>query len=88
MRMCGSPPPDGSQVDSVRGQFDQTDGYGLALPVRSELNADTAVGRHVVTRSSALQPVGNRAQVGDLCPSFLRATSQILSYKMSYKRHR
>jgi hypothetical protein len=35
IRMCDSPPPDGSQVDPLRGQFDQTDGYGLALHVRS-----------------------------------------------------
>ena len=43
--MCGSPPPDGSQADSVRGQFDQTDGYGLALPVRTEIHVDTPVKR-------------------------------------------
>jgi hypothetical protein len=35
IRMCDSPPPDGSQVDPLRGQFDQTDGYGFALFVRS-----------------------------------------------------
>jgi hypothetical protein len=35
IRMFDSPPPDGSQVDPLRGQFDQTDGYGLALYVRS-----------------------------------------------------
>ena len=33
--LCDSPPPDGSQVDPLRGQFDQTDGYGFALFVRS-----------------------------------------------------
>jgi hypothetical protein len=41
-----------------------------------------------MTRSTAIEPVGNRAQLGDLSPSVLRATSQILSYKMSYKQRR
>ncbi len=41
-----------------------------------------------MTRSTALEPVGNRAQLSYLTPSFLRATSQILSYKMSYKQRR
>jgi hypothetical protein len=35
IRMCDSPAPDGSQVDPLRGQFDQTDGHGFALFVRS-----------------------------------------------------
>ena len=35
IRMWDSPPPDDSQVDALRGQFDQTNGYGLALYVRS-----------------------------------------------------
>ena len=33
--MCDSPPPDGSQVDPLRGQFDQINGHGFALFVRS-----------------------------------------------------
>jgi hypothetical protein len=52
--MCDSPPPDGCQGDPLRGQFDQTDGHGLALPVRSFLNADTAIGRQGLTRSTPL----------------------------------
>ena len=35
IRMCDSPPPDRSQVDPLRGQFDQTDGYGFTLFVRA-----------------------------------------------------
>jgi hypothetical protein len=41
-----------------------------------------------MTRSTALEPVGNRAQLSDLSPPFLRATTHILSYKMSYKPRR
>ena len=41
-----------------------------------------------MTRSTARQRVGIRGPLGGLSPSFLRATSQILSYKMSYKQHR
>jgi hypothetical protein len=54
IHMCDSPPPDGCQGDPLRGQFDQTDGHGLALPVRSFLNADTAIGRQGLTRSTPL----------------------------------
>jgi len=37
---------------------------------------------------NVLQGAGNRAQLRDLSPPFLRETAHILSYKMSYKPRR
>jgi len=65
IRICDSPPPDESPVDALWGQFDKTDGDGIASFVRSDPSSSTltpAVTIHV----RAKQPVTER-RMEDRC---------------------
>ena len=86
--LCDSTSPVGSSIDPIRGQLYKPTGHGLALPVRTEFHADTSVERCASGGMNVQLGVGNRAYLRDLSPSFLRATTHILSYEMSYKPRR